>query len=53
MEPEFLPCPTCCEVTLVEVPPCSDAHDDACPDRACTVCGAALTSLRPSARSAA
>jgi hypothetical protein len=42
MELEFLPCPTCREVTLVESPPCPDSHGDQCPDRACTVCGTAL-----------
>ena len=44
MELEFLPCPTCRDITLVEVPPCPDAHGTDCPDRACTVCGTALTS---------
>ena len=43
MEVEFLACPTCTEVTVVEVPPCADEHGFDCPDRACTVCGTALT----------
>ena len=43
MEVEFLPCPTCSEVTVVEVPPCTDEHGFDCPDRACTMCGTALT----------
>ncbi len=43
MEPEFLPCPCCRTVTLAEIPPCADDHDGQCPDRACTVCGTALT----------
>ena len=47
-ELELMPCPTCREVTLVEIPPCADEpcvdeHGGNCPDRACTVCGAALT----------
>ena len=43
MEVEFLACPTCTEVTLVEIPPCPDEHGFDCPDRACTMCGTALT----------
>ena len=43
MEVEFMPCPTCTEVTVVEVPPCTDEHGFDCPDRACTMCGTALT----------
>lgn len=43
MEVEFLACPTCAEVTVVEAPPCLDEHGLDCPDRACTVCGTALT----------
>jgi hypothetical protein len=43
MEVEFMPCPTCSEVTVVEVPPCADEHGFDCPDRACTMCGTALT----------
>jgi hypothetical protein len=43
MEVEFLACPTCTEVTMVEMPPCSDEHGFDCPDRACTMCGTALT----------
>ena len=43
MEVEFMPCPTCTEVTVVEVPPCLDEHGFDCPDRACTMCGTALT----------
>lgn len=43
MEPEFIPCPTCRQITLAEVPPCADEHGANCPDRACTVCGTALT----------
>ena len=43
MELEFMPCPACREVTLVEIPPCADEHGAGCPDRACTVCGAGLT----------
>jgi hypothetical protein len=43
VEFEFLPCPTCREITIVEIPPCPDAHGAACPDRACTVCGTALS----------
>ena len=43
METDFLPCPTCRAITLAEVPPCDDDHGARCPDRACTVCGTALT----------
>ena len=43
MDLEFLPCPTCHDVMLVELPPCPDSHGDQCPDRACTVCGTALS----------
>ena len=43
MEVEFLPCPTCTQVTVVEMPPCADEHGFDCPDRACTMCGTALT----------
>ena len=43
MEPEFLPCPTCGEITLVEVPPCVDEHGMDCSDRACTRCGTGLS----------
>jgi hypothetical protein len=43
MEVEFLACPTCTQVTVVEVPPCVDEHGLDCPDRACTMCGTALT----------
>jgi hypothetical protein len=43
MEVEFLPCPTCTQVTVVEMPPCADEHGYDCPDRACTMCGTALT----------
>jgi hypothetical protein len=43
MEVEFLTCPTCTQVTVVETPPCSDEHGFDCPDRACTMCGTALT----------
>ena len=43
MEPEFLPCPCCRTVTLAEVPPCAEDHGGQCSDRACTVCGTALT----------
>ena len=42
MDVEFRPCPTCREVTIVEVPPCADDHGLDCPDRACTKCGTAL-----------
>ncbi|MEP6852181.1 MAG: hypothetical protein ABJA87_05925 [bacterium] len=43
MELELMPCPICLDVTLVEIPPCLDEHGGNCPDRACTVCGAAFT----------
>lgn len=43
MEVEFLACPTCTQVTVVEIPPCADEHGFDCPDRACTMCGTALT----------
>jgi hypothetical protein len=43
MEVEFLTCPTCTQVTVVETPPCADEHGFDCPDRACTMCGTALT----------
>ncbi len=43
MELDLMPCPTCLEVTLVEVPPCPDEHGAGCPDRACTVCGTAFS----------
>lgn len=39
---QYLPCPTCAAVTLVETPPCSDGHGADCPDRACSDCGTAL-----------
>jgi hypothetical protein len=42
MDFEFRPCPTCREVTIVEVPPCGDDHGLDCPDRACTICATAL-----------
>ena len=43
MEIDLMPCPTCRQPTLVEVPPCPDEHGVECPERACTVCGTALT----------
>jgi hypothetical protein len=43
MEIEFLPCPTCAVVVIVDIPPCDEGHaPDECPDRACTQCGTAL-----------
>jgi hypothetical protein len=43
MEVEFLPCPTCAVVVVVDVPPCAEGHaPEECPERACTQCGAAL-----------
>jgi hypothetical protein len=35
-------CPTCAADQMVEIPPCVDGHLD-CGDRACTVCGSALS----------
>lgn len=43
MDGEFMLCPTCRDVTMVEIPPCADEHGADCPDRACTICGAALS----------
>jgi hypothetical protein len=41
-ELEVLFCPDCRREVFAEAPPCSDGHDDACPDRACVDCGTAL-----------
>lgn len=43
MDGEAMFCPTCRDVTTVEVPPCVDEHGGDCPDRACTVCGTGLS----------
>jgi hypothetical protein len=45
---DYLLCPDCAELRLVETPPCADGHGAECPERACCVCGAALF-LDPSA----
>jgi hypothetical protein len=57
---QYLPCPICATVALVETPPCGDGHGADCPDRACSGCGAALVTdpvlireLRPLVRRAA
>ena len=39
---EYLHCPVCSEESSFETPPCSDGHDEACPDRVCTQCGFVL-----------
>jgi hypothetical protein len=42
MRTEWRHCGSCGEERLFEVPPCVDGHGASCPERACTVCGAAL-----------
>lgn len=43
MDAEFLlDCPVCGRRSPVEIPPCADGHDEDCPDRICSRCGAAL-----------
>jgi hypothetical protein len=55
MDAEFLRCPTCETIVLVEVPQypdrCPDGHTpEECPDRACTQCGTALLCGSPQSR---
>lgn len=38
----YLHCPDCAQVRPAEAPPCPDGHGAECPERVCTVCGAAL-----------
>jgi hypothetical protein len=37
-----LPCAVCAEVRQFEQPPCSEHHEPACPEWACTTCGTAV-----------
>ncbi|WP_036372631.1 hypothetical protein [Micromonospora sp. ATCC 39149] len=42
MSDRELYCDTCEGVRPFEVPPCADGHGTACPELACTGCGAAM-----------
>jgi hypothetical protein len=43
VELEYLHCPICQQVSLVETPPCPDGHGADCPERLCTACGYVLS----------